>query len=236
VHGNVERLARIAGVVAVLGPLRPPEVLGYDFLAELGRGATGTVFLARQRGLLRPVALKVLHPALAASPVGRARFRSEAQALARVRHPNVVQIFDVVDAGGVCAYAAEWVDGRSLAGALANPGSPVSGGAEPDHMRWIKVAIAIGRALDAVHQAGLFHRDLKPSNILLRGDGTPLLSDFGLAHEAEATHATMIGTFVGTVAYAAPEQLRGDHARVGARADVFGLGATLDLHPVLLMA
>jgi serine/threonine-protein kinase len=193
------------------------------------------------------VAVKVLAPAFACSPRGRARFRAEARALAKVCHPNVVQIHDVVEEGPVCAGVMEWVEGLSLArlldllrplGAEATSadvahafGEPLPARPGPFTVVACRLAIAVGRALGAVHHAGLVNRDVKPSNFLVRKDGTPLLSDFGLAWDPEVSLGTETGAFVGTAAFAAPEQLRGTGvaatAEPDARADIYGLGASL---------
>jgi serine/threonine protein kinase/tetratricopeptide (TPR) repeat protein len=244
-RGRAERLAVVADVVSIRRSRKPPQIPGFETLAELGRGSGGVVYLATQRDLSRPVALKVLAPAFAASRDGRARFRAEARALAKVRHPNVLPIYDVVDSGPACAYVMEWVEGGTFARLLesirpAGPGASTDdvaralGGdppsrSEPFVVFACRVAVAVARALGAVHRAGLVHRDVKPSNILLRQDGVPLLSDFGLVRDHEASFGTAAGEFVGTIAYAAPEQFSEDGARVAvdSRADIYGLGATL---------
>lgn len=242
---HVERSIRLAEQVAV-GRLRTlPKVPGYTLLSELGRGGMGTVYLARQENLGgRPVALKVMAAPVTLSPTARERFRTEARAVARLRHPNIVAVHDVVQEADVCAYAMEWVDGKSLAELIEHLRTQ---GREPtlDEVRRFlgapagaltqgtvatalcRIGIAVARALAAVHQAGLLHRDVKPANILLRRDGTPLLSDFGLVREAEAAVLTQAGHFVGTPAYAAPEQLAGGGRPLDARTDVYALGVTL---------
>ncbi|MFH0981091.1 MAG: protein kinase [Planctomycetota bacterium] len=244
-RAQVEQLVRLAEQVAVghYGPF--PQVPGYTILGELGRGGMGTVYLARQERLGgRPVALKVLPASVALSSQARERFRTEANAIARLRHPNIVAVYDVVQESGVYAYAMEWVEGKSLAEVIDQlKGLPQEPGIEdlrkfllaPDGtlgqstvaVFLCRVGVAIARALAAVHREGLLHRDVKPSNILLRRDGTALLSDFGLVRHAESATITLAGHFVGTPAYAAPEQLRGHSATLDARTDVYALGATL---------
>ncbi len=242
---QVERLIRLAQQVAVGHGRALPTVRGYTLLGELGRGGMGAVYLARQERLGgRPVALKVLAPSIALSPSARERFRTEALAIARLQHSNIVAVHDVVHDADVYAYAMEWVDGKSLAelirylercrgqpaladvrASLAVPAGALEHGTLATFI--CRVGIAVARALGAVHRAGLLHRDVKPANILLRRDGTPLLSDFGLARELDTATLTQAGHFVGTPAYAAPEQLRGSSRALDPRTDVYGLGVTL---------
>jgi serine/threonine protein kinase len=231
--------------VAVGHPRTLPVVRGYTLLGELGQGGMGTVYLARQERLGgRPVALKVLAPSVALSPSARERFRTEGLAIARLRHPNIVAVHDVVHDADIYAYAMEWVDGKSLAelinalerctgepgladvrAFLGTPSGVLEQGALATFI--CGVGIAVARALGEVHRAGLLHRDVKPANVLLRRDGTPLLSDFGLARDLDTATLTQAGHFVGTPAYAAPEQLRGSSGALDARTDVYGLGVTL---------
>lgn len=242
---QVERLIRLAEQVAVGRPRTLPSVPGYTLLSELGHGGMGTVYLARQESLGgRPVALKVLAGPVTLSPTARERFRTEARAIARLRHPNIVAVHDVVQEADVCAYAMEWVDGKSLAELIEHlrgcgreptlsevrrflgvPAGVLTQGTLATTM--CRIGLAVARALGAVHGAGLLHRDVKPANILLRRDGTPLLSDFGLVREADAAELTQAGHFVGTPAYAAPEQLAGGGRPLDARTDVYALGVTL---------
>ncbi len=245
---RVEELVRLARQVAV-GPVPAlPKLNDYTILSEIGSGGMGTVYLARQERLAgRPVALKVLPPSAALSSRARERFAAEAHAIARLQHPNIVAVHDVVQTGGVYAYAMEWVDGKSLSQLIDFCNGRAGGGhrvpvddiatflgAPQDNLpaaTWpifaCRVAIAIARALAQVHEAGFLHRDVKPSNILIRRDGTPLLSDFGLAREADTTAYTQTGHFVGTPAYAAPEQLRAESGVLDDRTDVYALGVTL---------
>lgn len=224
------------------------RVGAYEIVRELGHGSMGTVYLARQTTLgSREVALKVLPPAISLSVRARERFLLEARSLARIQHPHVVTVFDVIEAPQTLAYAMEWIDGPALS-VLINAMTPPEGGvcvddpASRERLRstlgdlrgehgWIafvcRAGVALARALAAMHAENLVHRDVKPSNVLVRRDGTVLLSDFGLVRDEESSMHTMTGDFVGTVGYAGPELLRGQHARVGPRTDVFGLGATL---------
>ncbi len=227
-RAELEELVRVARLVRVQQPPGAPDLPGYEVEGVLGEGAMGTVYLARQLALgSRRVALKVLPPQLGLDRRARDRFLTEARGLARVRHANVVGIHDVIDADGVCAYAMEWVEGQTL-GEWLRAGHATGRGAHAVAPAFCcRVGIAIARALDAVHAAGLLHRDVKPSNILLRQDGMALLSDFGLVRDADAALHTQAGTFVGTLAYAPPEQLRADASALGPWSDVYSLGATL---------
>jgi serine/threonine protein kinase/WD40 repeat protein len=195
-------------------------VPGYDILAELGRGGMGVVYQARQVGLDRLVALKVVLAGAQADAEERARFRREAEAIARLHHPNVVAIYEVGDQGGVPHFAMELCGGGSLAQQLA--GSPLP------PRRAAELVETLARAVQAAHEAGVVHRDLKPANVLLTEDGTPKITDFGLAKKLDDTGGlTATGVIVGTASYMAPEQASGDSKRVGPAADVYALGAVL---------
>jgi len=251
---QAERVLALAQEVAVTGPAPGPSpvVPGYTVLSELGRGAMGAVYLARQDKLGgRPVALKVLPAGAAVSARARERFRAEANAVARLRHPHIVTVYDVVREGTLLAFAMEPVEGPGLHEVIdhmASLGRPVRAddvraflgvgssalGEVPYWTVIARIGAAVARALEAVHGAGLLHRDVKPSNILLRRDGTPLLSDFGLVRDPESGVVTREG-FVGTPAYAPPEQLAGGLGAADARSDVYALGATL-YHALALRA
>ncbi|MBK8977382.1 MAG: protein kinase [Planctomycetes bacterium] len=219
-----------------------PQIGGYEIYEELGRVAMGTVYLARQQLLNRLVALKVLRPSLMASVKARQRFLLEARALARLRHPHIVAVHDVVDTDEVCAYAMEVAHGRTLArlpdglprGRRASSTDLAAAFPEaaPDVFQrgavvfLAQIGIAVGRALDAVHRCGIVHRDVKPSNILLCTDGLALLSDFGLSFDEVEHVQTVSGQFLGTPAFAAPEQLAGRNRVVDGCSDVCSLGVT----------
>lgn len=176
-----------------------PDVPGYYVFRELGRGGSGIVYLARHLRLNRFVALKLLRTEVGSG--GRERFRREAEAIARVQHPNVIQIFEVGDTGGRTFLALEYVDGPTLAEAFA--------GAPQPPRRAAQLIEAISRAVAAAHARGVVHRDLKPGNVLLAAEDTPKVTDFGLAKLAGdgGVRTTCEGQFLGTPNYAAPEQV-----------------------------
>src|SRR5262249_47716479 len=148
------------------------------------------------------------------------RFQREAEAVAALRHTNIVQIYDVGDHEGRSYFTMEFVEGGSLAQALA--GKP-----QPAHQAAALVATLAG-AIQVAHDGGILHRDLKPANVLLTVDGTPKINDFGLARRLEAEAGTTIsGVQLGTPSYMAPEQARGDTHAMGPAADVYALGAIL---------
>ncbi|HEY1377334.1 MAG TPA: serine/threonine-protein kinase, partial [Gemmataceae bacterium] len=214
-----------------------PNVAGYEIIRELGRGGMGVVYQARQVGLDRVVALKMLLPLAAATPEQLARFRAEAEALARLHHPNVVPIYDSGQCDGRPFFTMAYVPGPSL--------DRVIGGRAQDVGRSAHLVEVLARAVHAVHQRGIVHRDLKPANVLLwpaaAGDpaaasfpispsaaGVPMISDFGLAtDQAAGRRLTETGTTLGTPAYMAPEQVRGLAGGVGPAADVYALGSIL---------
>lgn len=218
---RVEKLVALAQRITPGRSSLGPTIVGYTILEELGSGGMGRVYLARQDRLGgRLVALKVLPQASAISPRARQRFRVEAESVAKLRHRNIVAIHDVIDDGETLAYAMEWVEGKPLAQVIRE-------GGRLDPTAACRLGIAVARALSAVHEAGLVHRDVKPSNVLLRKDGTPLLTDFGLVRETDTTVVTQAGQFVGTLAYASPEQLRGEADSIDRRSDIYSLGVTL---------
>jgi serine/threonine-protein kinase len=202
-----------------------PRIPGYEVEAVLGRGGMGIVFRARHLRLKRLVALKMLLGGMYAGPRERDRFEREAQAVARLRHPNVVQIYDVGDADGRTYFTMEFMEGGSLAQVLAGTPQPA--------MKAAKMVATLARAVHAAHSSGIAHRDLKPGNILLTADGTLKIADFGLARRLdrnEGPTVTLEGAPVGTPSYMSPEQARGVAAAPAAlcpRVDVYGLGALL---------
>jgi serine/threonine-protein kinase len=197
-------------------------VPGYDILGILGRGGMGVVYKARQAGLNRVVALKMIRDSALAGPEERTRFRHEAEAVAQLQHPNIVQIHEVGEHQGLPFFSLEFVPGGSLAEQLH--GTP-----QPPRVT-AQTVETLARAVHAAHQRGTVHRDLKPANVLLTADGTPKISDFGLAKQLGAGPGlTATGAVVGTPSYMAPEQAGGKSTTraVGPAADVYALGAIL---------
>lgn len=196
------------------------RVAGYEILGELGRGGMGVVYKARQLGLNRLVALKMLLAGAHANDHVRARFRIEAEAVAHLQHPNVVQIYDVGEQDGLPYFSLEFVDGSSLAHQLGGKPQPARGAAE--------LLRTLARAMHYAHEHGIVHRDLKPANVLLTSSGVPKIADFGLAKQVEGESSqTKSGTLMGTPSYMAPEQARGAVHAIGPAADVHALGAIL---------
>jgi tetratricopeptide (TPR) repeat protein len=197
-----------------------PPVTGYVILSELGRGGMGVVYKARQTALNRLVALKMLLAGGHAGPELLARFQTEAEAVARLVHPHIVQIYEVGEQDGLPYFSLEFVAGGSLAKKLAGKPQPAREAAQ--------LVETLARAMHFAHQHGIMHRDLKPANVLLTSDGVPKITDFGLAKRLEADSSqTRSGTLVGTPSYMAPEQARGQVREVGPPADVYALGAIL---------
>jgi WD40 repeat protein/serine/threonine protein kinase len=197
-----------------------PQIPGYEVESVLGRGGMGVVYKARHLRLGRLVALKMTLAGAYAGPHERERFRREAEAVAALRHPNLVQVYDAGDCAGRPYFTMELIEGGSLAQKLA--GTP-----QPAHQAAALLA-TLAEAVHVAHQGGIVHRDLKPANILLTVESTPKVADFGLARRLEGgAGLTRTGAVVGTPSYMAPEQARGQSRAVGPAADVYALGAIL---------
>jgi serine/threonine protein kinase len=197
-----------------------PIIGGYEILSELGRGGMGIVYRARQLSLGRVVALKMMLGGEYGGPELRLRFRKEAEAVARLQHPNIVQIHEVGEESGRPFFALEYVDGKSLAQHLA--GAPLAPRPAALLLR------TLAQAMQYAHERAVVHRDLKPGNVLLTADGVPKITDFGLARLlGEDGGQTRTGSVMGTPSYMAPEQTRGEVHHLGPRTDVYALGAVL---------
>lgn len=203
------------------------RVAGYEILDELGRGGMGVVYKAWQHSLQRTVALKMILAGSFASPLDLERFRAEAMAIARLHHPNLLNIYEIGESTDLPFYAMEYMEGGSLAHRLN--GMPIAPRVAAGLIR------SLAQAMDYAHKNGIVHRDLKPANILLGGkNDTPLdecaakITDFGIAkHLHRDSSSTRTGDILGTPHYMAPEQAAGRSAEVGPSADVYSLGAML---------
>ena len=197
-----------------------PQIPGYEVEAVLGRGGMGIVFKAWHVRLHRPVALKMLLAGAYAGPHELARFQREAEAVAGLRHPNIVQVYDMGEYEGRAYFTMEFVEGGSLAKALAGTPQPAGPAAA--------LVATLAQAVQAAHQGAIVHRDLKPANVLLTADGVPKVTDFGLARRgAGEAGLTLNGAVVGTPSYMAPEQASGQVTAVGPAVDIYALGAIL---------
>jgi serine/threonine-protein kinase len=198
-----------------------PAAFGdYELHEEIGRGGMGVVYRATQKSLGRTVALKMLLRRDLASPADLARFRSEAEAAARLDHPGIVSIFEVGECEGHPFYSMQFVEGTTLSRRLA------AGRLPPREAAALLAKVA--DAVQAAHDRGVLHRDLKPSNILIDALGEPHVSDFGLAKRLEGdASVTHTGAILGTPCYMLPEQAAGSRGDVGPTSDVWSLGAIL---------
>ena len=218
-----------------------PSMPGYDIVSELGRGGMGVVYKARQLGLDRLVAIKMILAGPHAGPKDLGRFRQEAEAVARLRHVNIVQVYDIAESEGRPYFVLEFIDGGSLAQRLGGTPQPLGAAA--------RLIETLARAIHYAHERNIVHRDLKPANILLqkeerrrkrRAEGVsdqgndlvdlssflPKITDFGLAKRLDMhSTGTQSGEVVGTPSYMAPEQATSKGAGVGPASDVYALGA-----------
>src|SRR5262245_20633523 len=204
-----------------------PRIAGYEILEEIGRGGMGVVYKARQINLKRLVAIKMMRGGAGVRPHELARFEKEAEAVARVHHPNVVQIYAVGHKDDCPYFCLELIEGGSLQRKLS--GAPLPARSTT------KLVITLARAMHYAHQQGIVHRDLKPANILLAGavdapidQCVPKVTDFGLAKRLDKEiGGTRTGEIMGTPSYMSPEQASGRSKDVGPAADIYALGTIL---------
>ena len=210
-------------IVADDESIKPPDgnVFGkYTIEKKLGQGGMGAVYLAHDPDLDRKVALKLMLLKEAGSVE---RFSREARASAKLKHPNIIQVYEIGSINEYHYFTMEYIDGESLDKLIAR----ADGNLSP--RRTAQIICGIALALDYAHKQGIIHRDIKPANILIDKDDKVYLTDFGLAKELGGTEhsLTMTGTIVGTADYMAPEQALGDKKKIDARSDIFSLGSTL---------
>ena len=192
----------------------------YELLEQIGRGGQGVVFRARQQGLNRVVALKVIALGRWATPAHLKRFRREAEAAASLDHPGIVPIYEVGERDGSCYFSMKFIEGGQLDEVVRRAPMSIRQSAE--------LIARVARTVHYAHEHGMLHRDIKPGNILVDAKGEPHLTDFGLARliESEST-VTRTMEVMGTPSYMAPEQAVGNNAAVSKATDVYGLGAIL---------
>ena len=195
-------------------------VTGYNLLGELGRGGMGVVYKAHHLKLKRTVALKMILSGLHASDEDMRRFRLEAESVAKLQHPNIVQIYEVSEHEGRPYIALEFADGGTLDGKIAGKPQNADESAE--------LVESLSDAMQLAHENDIIHRDLKPANILLTTEGIPRITDFGLAKRMDDdSKQTKSGALLGTPSYMAPEQAGGKSDSIGPPADIYALGAIL---------
>lgn len=202
--------------------LKPQQSFGkFEIVEELGRGGMGVVFKARQTDLKRDVAVKVIRTHQLANEEELRRFQIEAQAAARLQHPNIVAVHECGEIDGLQYFAMDFIVGDTLSDRLKQ--GPM------DCEEAANLLVPIAEAVGYLHEHGVIHRDLKPSNILIDDDGQPHVTDFGLARLAEddASVQTRTGLILGTPSYMSPEQAAGRHRLIDRRTDIYSLGAIL---------
>lgn len=199
-----------------------PEVPGYEILGILGQGGMGVVYRARQIKANRLVALKMIRTIEHASPIERLRFQIETEAVARLQHPHIVQLYETGEVRGQPFFSLEYCDGGTLTEQIRKQ--------RPSAQEAAAMIETLARAMHYAHLRGVVHRDLKPGNVLLAGtERIPKITDFGLAKriDAEARDVSQSGAIMGTASYMAPEQAAGKVRDTGPAADVYALGALL---------
>jgi eukaryotic-like serine/threonine-protein kinase len=204
-----------------LSTLLGQQIPGYHLMEKLGQGAMGVVYKARQASMDRLVAVKLLHPKLAADPEFLQRLTREAHTAAKLSHNNIVQAIDVGSAGPLHYFVMELVEGKTIR-------QEMDAGKKYTEREALEIVVQIAQALQHAARRGLVHRDVKPANIVLTADGVAKLADLGMARDAAdmAQAKREKGLAIGTPYYIAPEQVRG-RQDVDGRADIYSLGATL---------
>jgi serine/threonine-protein kinase len=197
------------------------QIPGYQLQDRIGHGSMGIVFKARQLSMDRPVAIKVLHPRLAANPKDLERFLREAHLAAKLSHSNIIQAIDAGSTGKVHYFVMEYVEGTTI-------DQHLRAGKIYGEQEALVIILQIARALEHAHSRQLIHRDVKPANVVLTADGTAKLADLGLARQVvgDSLEADEKGLVIGTPFYIAPEQIHG-RQDIDTRADIYSLGATL---------
>jgi serine/threonine-protein kinase len=197
-----------------------PDIPGYAIEGVLGKGGMGVVYKARHLALKRTVALKMILAADHAGEQERLRFKTEAEAMARLQHPHIIQVFEVGEHQGLPFCALEFVDGVSLDKKLKEQPLPPRQAAQ--------LVATLADAMHLAHSRNVVHRDLKPANVLLTSDGVPKVTDFGLARQLDSDSGqTRPDAVMGTPSYMAPEQAAGQTREAGPAADIYALGAVL---------
>lgn len=191
------------------------EIGNYRILKELGKGGMGVVYKANQLSLSRMIAMKILPRHLTSDPAFIKRFKNEARAIAKLNHPNIVQIFDIGQEGNIHYYTMEFIEGPALDEIIQKE-------VFLPFDRALNILVQVARALEYAHGKGIVHRDIKPSNIMLDKSGRAKVTDFGLALQQRVARLTVDGDIVGTPEYMSPEQSVGQQATT--RSDIYSLG------------
>ncbi len=195
------------------------EISGYHIDGLIGEGGMSTVYLARQRSPERQVALKTIRQSASQSSEYREQFLREGHLVSELSHPNIVRVYDVGDEAGVLYVAMEYLGGGTLTSRLVG-GTPIP----PQGA--LRIAEQVANALAVAHRRDIVHRDVKPSNILFREDGTPVLTDFGIAKRVGESQRTFTGVILGSPGYLSPEQAE-QNPRLDGRSDIYSLGIVL---------